>query len=148
MKKYLISQCLLTASAVTMASGGSVIANGGFSHPLEGVATFAATIYEDSLKDSFFVFASEGNHHGPDYADAVFKSVRVDEYMNAGGIVMIMGHGLLYGQIPVSYMARFVDAGTGRGDYFELHCWMERTNHLVHFMQYVTAGNIAVTPSK
>ena len=148
MKKYLISLALLSASAVAMASGSSVIANGGFRNPLEGVATFAVNIQEDNLKNAFFVFASEGNHHGPDYPDAVFKSVRVMEYTNVGSIVMITGSGLLYNQIPVTYMARFVDSGQSRGDYLELHCWVQRTNHLVHFGNYLTAGDIVVRPGK
>jgi hypothetical protein len=148
MKKYFFALCLLTASAVSMASGGSVVGNGGFRDPMEGVATFAMDVQEDNLKNAFFVFASEGNHHGPDYPDAVFRSVVVQEYYNSGGTVMIEGHGLLYGQIPVSYRAVFRDAGPQRGDHFELHCWMERTNHLVHFAHFLTAGDIVVNPGK
>ena len=148
MKKYLISLCALATCATALASSGSVVANGGFRDPLQGVATFAANIKADALNKAFFVFASEGNHHGPDYPDAVFKSVNVVEYTNVGNSVVVMGSGLLYNFIPVTYMARFVDAGQARGDTFELHCWVQRTNHVVHFLQRLTAGDIVVNPGK
>ena len=148
MKKYLVSLCLMAASAVAMASGSSVVGNGGFRDPNQGIATFAMNIHEDALGKAFFVFASEGSHHGPDYPDAVFRSVQVLDYVNIGGIVMITGHGLLYNNIPVSYRARFIDAGPARGDYFELHCWIERTNHLVHFAHFLTAGDRVVSRGK
>lgn len=148
MKKYLISLCALATCATALASSGSVVANGGFRDPMQGVATFAANINADALSKAFFVFASEGHHHGPDYPDAVFKSVSVVQYMNIGNSVVVMGAGLLYGEIPVTYMARFVDSGQTRGDVFELHCWVQRSNHVVHFLERITAGDIVVTPGK
>jgi hypothetical protein len=148
MKKYLTSLCALATCATALASSGSVVANGGFRDPAQGVATFAANINADALNKAFFVFASEGTHHGPDYPDAVFKSVNVTSYVSIDNTVTVMGSGLLYGEIPVSYMARFVDAGQRRGDIFELHCWVQRTNHVVHFLQRLTAGDIVVNPGK
>lgn len=148
MKNYLISLCALATCATAMASGGTVVANGGFRDPKEGVATFAANINADELSKAFFVFASEGSHHGPDYPDAVFKSVNVVEYTNVGNSVVVRGSGLLYNFIPVTYMARFVDAGPTRGDTFELHCYVQRSSHVVHFMERITAGDIVVTPGK
>lgn len=148
MKKYLVSLCLLAASAVALASGSSIVGNGGFRNPKEGVATFAMNIHEDALYKASFIFASEGSHHGPDYPDVVFRSMLVTSYQNVGNVVMIMGEGRLYNEIPVNYMARFVDAGPVRADYFELHCWTNRAGHIVHFAQYLTVGDLVVTPGK
>jgi hypothetical protein len=148
MKRFLFSSIALAICVSAVASGSSVIVNAGFRNPLEGVATAAAVIEEDNLKLPYFLFASEGNHHGPDYPDAVFKAVTVGEYMHMGNQVMITGSGLLYGTIPVTYMARFVDAGDYRNDYMELHCWVQRTNHIVHFANYLTSGDIRINPGK
>ena len=79
MKNYLISLCALATCATAMASGGTVVANGGFRDPKEGVATFAANINADELSKAFFVFASEGSHHGPDYPDADLVRAGVGE---------------------------------------------------------------------
>jgi hypothetical protein len=149
MKRFLLALCATGVAVTAVSSGSSVIMNAGFRDPIGlGVATAAAVIEEDNLTSSYFLFASEGGHHGPEYPDTVFRADTVTEYMQMGNQVMVMGSGRLYGFIPVAYMARFVDAGPVRGDYFEIHCWVERTNHIVHFTSYLTSGDIRVIPGK
>jgi hypothetical protein len=134
---------------VALATGGSVVANGGVTNEKEGVATFWANIQQDSLKTSQFIFASEGTHGHGDYPDVVFKSISIDMYMDMGNTVMVRGRGLLYHMIPVDYMGMFVDNGRGIMDEIQLHAWNTRNlAHVVHFVANLTDGNIAVTPGK
>lgn len=149
MKKYVFALCFLAASAMAIASGGSVVGNGGVSQEKEGVATFWMNIQQDNLKTARFVFASEGSHG--DYPDVVFSSTSIDMYMDMdmGNTVMVRGRALLYHMIPVEFMAHFIDRGRGQMDRISLHCWNTRNlAHIVHFEADLTAGNIIVTPGK
>jgi hypothetical protein len=145
MKKLFVALSTLVAAAC-LANGGSVVGNGGFRQVDEGVATFAISVFEDTPSKHFFVFASEGSHG--DYPDTVFKSIQLLSFQSAGNTVVITGNGLLYNEIPVSYTARIIDAGDQRGDYLELHCMISRTMHIVHFAEFLTAGDLVVRQGK
>ena len=147
MKKYVFALSFLAATAMALASGGSVVGHGGVTNPEEGVATFWMNIQQDNLSAARFFFASEGTHG--DYPDVVFASTNVDMYTLKGNTVMIRGRGLLYHMVPVEYMATFVDGGRGIQDEIHLHAWNSRNlTHIVHFDANLTDGNIVVTPGK
>ena len=146
MKKLFLSLCLTAATAAVLASGSSVTGYGGFRDPVEGVATFRLDFTENSLRTHRFVFASEGTHG--DYPDTVFKSIGITSYTQVGNTVVVTGTGLNYNETLVNYTLRVVDNGPRQRDYMEFHAWITPNEHLIHFAQFLTAGDIVINPGK
>ena len=146
MKKLFVSLCLTAAAATVLASGSSVTGFGGFRDVNEGVATFRLDFSEDALRSHQFVFAAEGVHK--DYPDTVFKSMGVSSYMQMGNAVMITGTGLIYNETLVNYMLIVRDNGPRQRDYMEFHAFVDPQFHIIHFAQFLTAGDIVINPGK